>query len=84
MRALWRVVLVSSLVLLAGGAGIGKSRVMAAPLCRTRGELAYGQTIDGDLALTSRALFFASMRRAGDMLVITMTVTGARSIPSSC
>ncbi|MCZ7538778.1 MAG: PPC domain-containing protein [Anaerolineae bacterium] len=55
---------------------------MAAPLLQDAPvELAYGQTIDGDLGPDQPSAFFRFDARAGDMLVITMTVTGGSLDP---
>ncbi len=82
MRALWRVVLASSLVLLAGSTGISRSSVLAAPLFQDVPlELAYGQTVDGDLGPDQPSAFFRFDAQAGDVLVITMIVTGGSLDP---
>lgn len=82
MRALWRVVLVSSLVLLVGSTGIGRLRVVAAPLFQDAPvQLAYGQTVDGVLGPDQPSAFFRFDARAGDALVVTMTLTGGSLDP---
>lgn len=82
MRALWRMILVSSLVLLAGNAAISRSWVLAAPLLQDAPvELVYGQTVHGDLGPDQPSAFFRFDARAGDVLVITMTVTGGSLDP---
>ncbi|MEW6580658.1 MAG: PPC domain-containing protein [Chloroflexota bacterium] len=82
MRALWRIILVSSLVLLAESVGVGRSWVLAAPLLQDAPvELVYGQTVDGDLGPDQPSAFFRFDARASDVLVITMIVTGGSLDP---
>lgn len=82
MRTLWRTILVSSVVLLVGSAGISRSRVLAGPLLQdVPVELVYGQTVDGNLTPDQPSAFFRFDARAGDVLVITMIATSGSLDP---
>ncbi len=82
MRALRSVILVFCLVLLAASVGAGGSWALAAPLLQEAPtRLVYGDTADGVLGPDQPSAFFIFEGRAGDVVTITMAVTGGSIDP---
>jgi hypothetical protein len=82
MRALRSVILVFCLVLLAVNPGAWGSWALAVPLPQEAPtRLAYGDVVDGVLDQDQPSAFFVFDGRAGDVVTITMTVTGGSIDP---